>query len=356
MAKKIICVGSLGDYRREVVVNILRMTDSDFLIISGDRPIEPTVRLLDLDDPRLKRVRNVFLFKRRATFQVGSFIKCLLAKGLILDLNPRSVSVWMLLVLRRIFWRRTAVWGHAWPRKGAGAASDVLRGMLRKLSGTVIVYTQSQAKELLHKEPKLRVIAAPNAIYSLSEMRSLPPSRKGGLDILYVGRLVSEKKPSLLLRAFVEGCHALPEETNLIFVGEGPEASELKAIAGASHCANRICFKGHVSDPAALASLYSESLFSVSPGYVGLSITQSFGFGTPMLISRDERHSPEIEAAIDGVNSRFFESDNVNHLVYMMHMFFAESGVWIARREEISASCAASYSAENMAMKILSAL
>ena len=356
MVDKVICVGSLGDYRHAVVTHILGMTGSELLIIAGDQPIEPTVRVLDLDHARLKRVRNIFLFGRKITIQMGGFYQCLQASSLIVDLNPRSLSVWAILILRRIVFRRTVVWGHAWPRRGADAASDVIRGVQRKLAGNVLVYTQTQANELLRRYPKLHVVAASNAIYSAKMMRALPPTRKDGLDIIYVGRLVAEKKPSLLLEAFMKGAHELPAQTRLVFVGAGPELARMKEAAKGSRHADRICFKGHVTDPVLLESLYRDALFSVSPGYVGLSITQSFGFGVAMLISRDERHSPEIEAAIEGVNAKFFQTDSVDDLVRQMGLLFSESDYWISQRTHISKICSDNYSAENMAMNILGAL
>lgn len=45
--------------------------------------------------------------------------------------------------------------------------------------------------------------------------------------------------------------------------------------------------------------VYANALVSVSPGYVGLSLTQSLSFGVPMLIAIDEAHVPEIDAALD---------------------------------------------------------
>ena len=47
-----------------------------------------------------------------------------------------------------------------------------------------------------------------------------------------------------------------------------------------------VIFYGHVSEPSELRSVYGASVASLSPGYVGLSVTQSLGFGVPMIVSR----------------------------------------------------------------------
>ena len=60
--------------------------------------------------------------------------------------------------------------------------------------------------------------------------------------------------------------------------------------------------------------VFGAAIVNVCPGYAGLSITQSYWFGVPTIIGRDELHSPEIEAAIDGENTVFFESDSVADL------------------------------------------
>jgi glycosyltransferase involved in cell wall biosynthesis len=72
---------------------------------------------------------------------------------------------------------------------------------------------------------------------------------------------------------------------------------------------HRVDFLGHISDLDHLRSLYSESVVSVSPGYVGLSLTQSLGFGVPMLAADNEPHAPEVELLSDETGAFFAAGD-----------------------------------------------
>ena len=112
---------------------------------------------------------------------------------------------------------------------------------------------------------------------------------------------------------------------------------------------HKIKILGHISNFNVLEDLYSEALFSVSPGYVGLSITQSFGFGVPMLISKNEPHSPEIEAAIFGQNSFLFETDDLDDLSAKIISCYNKKKFWVDNRLDISEFCKKKYSIEKMA-------
>ena len=141
----------------------------------------------------------------------------------------------------------------------------------------------------------------------------------------------------------------------LHIVGSGPEDAALRAIAKNSHAHQRIIFHGHIADPKKLFTIYSKCVTSVSSGYVGLSITQSLGFGIPMIISRDEPHAPEIEAAKENFNCLFFNTDSKSDLCGAMEKVFAERSFWIKSTKNINAHCQENYSAEHMANRIMEA-
>ena len=195
--------------------------------------------------------------------------------------------------------------------------------------------------------PHKIIKAAPNAVYYKNEMKT-----NHDLDsinnIIFVGRLIEEKKPMFLVKAFHKSLENLPKETKLLIVGEGEQKPKIESYINGNNLSNRINIFGHISEYNLLKKLYFTSLLSVSPGYVGLSITQSFSFGVPMLISKDERHSPEIEAAIENKNSVFYETDNVESFSKQIIMFFKNKIEWISRRDQIVNHCKDNYSIESM--------
>ncbi|WP_345038867.1 hypothetical protein, partial [Georgenia daeguensis] len=93
---------------------------------------------------------------------------------------------------------------------------------------------------------------------------------------------------------------------------------------------------------------YEGCLCSVSPGYVGLSATQSIGFGVPMVWADDEPHAPEVEA-LNGENSRRFKSGSADSLADTLAQMMAARKHYASRRFAISESARRKYSAEAMA-------
>lgn len=358
--KKVICVAALGDYRIGVIRELEKHVDDEFEIVSGTQPFDLSIKTLNRDQcEHVTFVDNCYLAGRRFMVQRGTFSTCVTADNVVVDLNPRVLNVWLVLLLRRLSGKRSVVWGHAWPRGGASSRSDKVRALLRNLGGTVVVYTESQVRELKERFPRLRVIAAPNALYRADDILKLKEAVRNGKDvwdIVYVGRLVKEKKPAFLLGAFAIALRDLPPQSRLLFVGDGPEADSLKAAAHALGIDQRVTFTGHVAGREQLQPIYRRSLVSVSAGYVGLSITQSFSFGVPMLISKDEPHAPEIEAAVDGVNCEFFETDSAEALAAGLLAFFQRKEFWLARYDSILQECAERYSTEVMADRLLSVL
>ena len=95
-------------------------------------------------------------------------------------------------------------------------------------------------------------------------------------------------------------------------------------------------------------TFYWDLTVSVSPGYVGLSITQSFGFGVPIIIGRDEPHAPEIECAIEGKNCAFFASDNPQDFADKMLEFYTNKETWSAKKASLANYAREKYSVEKM--------
>jgi glycosyltransferase involved in cell wall biosynthesis len=120
--------------------------------------------------------------------------------------------------------------------------------------------------------------------------------------------------------------------------------------------AGRVSLTGHLDEVEVLRKIYARAFVSVSPGFAGLAITQSFAFGVPMLIADNEPHAPEIEAAAQGENCAFFASDDPAALAAGLLGFYRDRFTWIAKGPGIAATCASRYSVEVMAEGIVAAL
>lgn len=342
---------SLGHYRKAPMQLILESFKDRATVYAGISAVDSSIKTLTPEDIDMKPLR---------TFSLGRFIlqavpprRYLNVPILVVDLNPNAVHLWPLLFCRRLFRRPTVVWGHAWPRGGMNSRTASVRLAMARLAHTTIVYTRSQVAELQERAPRLVVRAAPNSLYLASEYGF--DSGADRTDFIYVGRLVPEKKVGLLVKAFSEVVSAFPE-ARLHIVGDGPSACEVRELIHSADLEKFVQMHGHVDDVSSLRSLYRTCVAAVSPGYVGLSATQSFSFGVPMIVAKDEPHAPEIEAVKQGVNAKFFESDSAQSLAKEMVAMFNEREHWRAVGDKIAKDCRDEYSAEAMASGVVEAI
>ena len=320
--------------------------DADF----GGSPVSATIAW-----ERYSKIVNHYFGCSRLLWQshvIGHLIR---AEVAILNGNLRIVSNLPVLLMRRILRRRTLIWGHASGRSGI---AKHIRRLYNNLSDGVIAYTESDKTVFESASPAIRVWVAANSCVFAKDCVPVSSSDELPDSFIYVGRLIPEKKVDVLLRAFsqAKSVGLLPKQAKLIIVGSGPEKEGLVEYVEAQGLSGEVRFTGHVSETRALRDLYSCSIASVSPGYVGLSATQSFSFGVPMLVSRDERHSPEIEACHAGFNALFFDTHSISDFSNLLQSVWGVRESWLAKREDIANWTKANYSFEAMSEAFISAI
>jgi glycosyltransferase involved in cell wall biosynthesis len=342
-------------YRQGVFDLLSERLPAQLTLVAGGDYFDHHGRV-QIEHPALRAADNHYLGGRRVLWQTGIWRPALGADVTVIELNPRILSNWVILIARRILRRRTIVWGHAFPRGGSERATDRLRHIMRRLASGVVVYTHQQAEALRQLMPNASVTAAPNALYSTRDHPLVPRNADQAVNVVYVGRLIEVKKPELLLEAFAAVVDELPPAMNLMFVGEGTLRSSLEESAAKAGISDRVRFHGEVIEYDDLAEVYASALVNACPGYAGLSITQSYWFGVPTVIARDDPHSPEIEAAAEGFNTVFFESDSADDLGRALVRVADTSDEWIARGAAIATNCADNYSLEAMVDAMIGAV
>tara|TARA_R110002072_G_scaffold96968_8_gene213102 strand:+ start:1281 stop:2348 length:1068 start_codon:yes stop_codon:yes gene_type:complete len=347
MRKLIILQTITPDYRKIFFQTIKDELGENFELYGGDNYFETSIK----DDVTIvkTKVNNFFFFNRKLLIQSHT-LRLIFKKGLlVIELNPRILTNWIILIFRKLLNRKTIVWGHAWSREGKGSKTNNIRRLMKLLANQIVVYTNQQKRELLKEMPKKKIFSAPNAVFSSLKMKTNEDINESIINIIYVGRLSSPKKPFFLVEAFAKEINSYPFRTKLIIVGEGEEKEKIKKYIADNKLSKRIDLLGHISDYEKLKELYFTSLFSVSPGYVGLSITQSLGFGVPMLVSKSENHSPEIEALELNENGLFFNTNEIDSFNKVLLKAFSNKKSWVQKRQKIMASCMKNYSTETMA-------
>jgi glycosyltransferase involved in cell wall biosynthesis len=283
VAKIALLQTAIADYRDAFITELSDRLDGSFLIFTGRQYFEPSTQtsavVVALAHTRI--VENWFLAARRLCWQALDWSSLLRAEVVVAELNPRIISTWFLLLLRGTAGKRTVLWGHAWSRKGSSSRSEPIRHLMRLSASGVLLYTNTQRDELIARYPKFRQKSwvAPNAIYRTAEIMPAGAGLELPRDFIYVGRLVNQKKVMLLLEAFLIFLANTNAESRLHVVGDGEERWRIEEFLSSSPKRDRVVLHGHRSNLEFLRSLYSKSIASISPGYVGLSITQSFSCG-----------------------------------------------------------------------------
>jgi len=345
---------ALGDYRQDVLEELVAACGGSFVALSGERYFDPSVETRVKLGEHHRVVENRFLLDRRLLWQRSVLKIAILGGVAVLELNPRILSTWAILIGRRLLGKQSVLWGHAWSRSGRRHLSGFLRRLLWSLSGVVVMYTRAQAEEVASTGTRTLVFSAPNALYRRALIRA-GDGRPSGF--LVVGRFVDDKKPLLALEGFLSALDGLTDaDRRLVFVGDGPLRPSLERAVAVAGAEGQVSFLGHIGEFQTLRDLYDGALASISPGYVGLSIVQSISFGVPMVIADQEPHAPEIEAARAGFNCVYFQSDDADGLAEALAAMSGERGAWIARRSDIASACANEYSVEIMADGLLCAI
>ncbi len=315
--------------------------EDKIIVFASEASIDGKVKT-DFSIPNVRKVRMIRL--KWIFIQIQGWKQALHAETLIVDLNPRSIAAWILILIRKIFRKRTLVWGHVSSRVRDPSKSSHLRRVMRRISTATIVYTYSEKLKAEKEISGSTIYVAPNSLYSKETI-----GRSGSLlrsHIIHSGRLVPEKKIDLVIRAF-NSSNLASEGVKLIIIGDGPEKLNLQTLSAELGITSFVEFLGEVFDVDQLKKLYQAAFVSVSSGYVGLSLTQSLGFGVPMIISHEETHSPEIELyALQ--DEMYFKSDDQDSLSEQLRQCFESRELMSVQMETAARKVSELYCAEQM--------
>jgi glycosyltransferase involved in cell wall biosynthesis len=335
-------------YRIALFSALYEKMGRSFSVRSGSEHFTPTKGMPAAAYPWHISVRNRFMLSRRLSWQNGVVPAAVEAEICVLELNPRILSNWWIAILRRLKGRNTVLWGHVFPRAGERKVTRLLRFAMFAIARSANVYTYAEGKALSRLFPGVRVNISPNAVMWKKECyiaTELGVERK---RILFIARMIEEKKPVLLLEAFAVALPNLCKDIVLDFVGDGPLLAKIKARVDELGLVDRVRVHGEEYDTEKLRTLYAEAIVAVCPGYMGLSATQSFGFGVPMLVARDEPHSVEITLCRQGFNCLYFESNSPAALAAALVEFVQTPHGLNENRERICEEVRRSYTYDYM--------
>lgn len=343
------------EFRVPLFNDLYARTGGNFSVWSGKSYFTPTAESTAESFPWHRIVRNRFVIHRSLLWQKDHLAFTIPADLCIVEFNPRIVSTWVLLIVRRLTGRRTILWGHLYPRVGRRSATKWIRFVMLLVAGGINTYTFTEAKlvrELRSRFPLLfrniYLNVSPNAIMWSRDCHYRRENPMKRHRILVVGRLIKDKQPEVALQGFIAALPRLPNDIVLDIVGAGPVEGRLQQIIAEANVPGRISLHGEIYNVDRLRKLYDEAILSISAGYVGLSATQTFGFGVPMLIVTEVPHSVEIELCEEGFNCTFYHASEPKQLTDLLVGFVCRPPAWSRKNEEISRRVREHYTLERM--------
>ncbi len=170
-----------------------------------------------------------------------------------------------------------------------------LRPLLRRIvrgSDAVTAISSYTAAKLAAAVPGVRPAVIPFGAATEPHAVADPvrDSRRGGFELLFVGRLVERKGVEVLLDAMAR----LPADVELRIVGEGPEGDALRAQVERLDLEDRVTFEGYIHQDALERSFASCDAL-VLPAVVdakgdteglGVVLLEAMSYGKPTIASR----------------------------------------------------------------------
>lgn len=275
-------------------------------------------------------LRNIFI-KDLLVFQTGIISKCLNTDydAYILYGEMHSISNWIAALICKIRNKPVMYWGHGL----YGNEKDIkkwFRVLYYKLADYHLVYAERSRKLMIESgfspEKVFTVFnsldfSTLNNLYKtrnsseLDKLRKKIFPKKSELPVvIFIGRLIKEKKISYLLEA-VAICKQKGNEYNCLIVGGGIDLENLKNLSDSLDLGDTVCFYGPSYDENINARFIMLSECCVSPGNVGLTAIHSLSLGTPVIThSNMYNQGPEADAVIQGETGMYFHEDNINDL------------------------------------------
>lgn len=347
----IILQPSLVEYRIHFYDDVNNLLPMKFTLVAGDRTFMTGVSASKpIERDWLQLTTNHFLIAHLFVWQRGVVLPMIQCPIAVVNINPRYLSTWLILALRALLGRPTIAWGHLYSTKGNNSYTNFLRFLQYSFCKGIALYTDYEVDSApaWMRDRKITIGLQNSNVRKLHCYAR--NSNTKPIDFIYVGRFEPEKKFYRLVEAFTEVSHEI-SPARLILVGGGSEEARVRSVYNQLVEEGRIVFAGWIWDADALGELYARAAFAVSPGYVGLNVIQSFAHGVPMIVSRDEPHSPEIAVCREGDNTVYFEEKGESDLKNVLLKAFTSRDKWLVKRPIIANDIRENWTVEEMAKR-----
>ncbi len=326
----------IPEYRRPILEKLNEQLDGRLTVCAGTFR-DPSFKDLSRGPAAGYRridLKNRWIGNQRALIQNSRPIFGCDPIVILAEESPRTISLPWLLATARLKQIGTLLWGHFSSNRRVFSNRNLLdryRLALAKRVDGCVCYTDEIADLIRPYVPVERRFIARNTldtdelfrIYETLEAEGkehvrarlgIPVQEK---TVVFIGRLVADKRPEVLLDLHKELC--TKDNTTLIIIGDGPERNRLMTRAQDEGLRN-VFFPGTLTKLEDSAPWMYAADVMVCPGYVGLNVNHAFCLGLPVVTctSPDPQiryHSPEITYLKTGVNGMLADYGNLDSLV-----------------------------------------
>jgi glycosyltransferase involved in cell wall biosynthesis len=315
--KVVILYKYIPQYRRlfyELLRERLNSLGIELSVIYGQPGLKDAKLMDAIDLPWGQSVHNTYLNfgERELCWQPA--LQLLQDSDLVIVEMANKLLVNYILLLQNAFGaRRVAFWGHGrnFQAKKEHRFSESIKRILSTKAYWWFAYNNLSA-EVVHKlgYPMARITVVQNAIDTSqlkNELEKLTledieqTRREIGLSGehigLYVGGMYPDKRLKFLLDSLIYIRGQIPD-FEMIFIGSGSDAYLIQEM---NQNNSWIHFLGPKFDNEKVPYFALSKLF-LMPGLTGLAILDCFALGVPLITTKYEGHSPEIEYLKAGEN------------------------------------------------------
>jgi len=279
----------------------------------------------DFLQKKIVKINSLWFSSKFIYWQFGVLFRCLLHKyDSILFLGEMNIlSYWIGALICRIRKKRVYFWSHGF-YGNESSFKYFFRKLFYKIANEHFVY-ENRGRNLMinssfipqnvhviynsldYKNQKLlfeKLINKKEKSFTFFRNNTLPV-------FIYIGRLIESKKVDQLIHAF-KNVNKSNQICNLLIVGTGPNEENLKILAKDEIISKTIHFYGECYDENIISNFIFNSICTVSPGNIGLTVINSFSYGTPAITHNNfENQMPEAEVIKEGITGFFFKENDI---------------------------------------------
>jgi glycosyltransferase involved in cell wall biosynthesis len=223
---------------------------------------------------------------------------------ILISANPRFVSLWILLLMGKIFGIKVYPIGQGLvKKKKPNLLQKTIYRLICNLGTQYVCYTDSVKKSLEGIVDPKSLVVEYNTQYN--DFPVVPEEKSGEEQgIFFIGRLRYRCGIDILIKAVEILREREHTEMELYIIGEGTQSSILT-----TRDQKWIHYYGSVFDDQRISDISRNCRFGCYPGDMGLSVVHMFSMSLPPILHNcfAEHMGPEPSYVTDGINGFFYE-------------------------------------------------